>query len=55
MKIYDVKKVKGGYQVVWFYDSSRYGSYLEYQNDVYNGFYKNRSDAENHANNLSCE
>ena len=55
MKTYAVRKIKGGYQVVWFYDSSRYGSYSESENKVADGFHKNLADAENHANNLSYE
>ena len=55
MKTYAVRKVKNGYQVVWFYNSSRYGSYSESENKVADGFHKNLADAENHANNLAYE
>ena len=51
MKTYAVRKVKSGYHVVWFYNSSRYGSYSESENKVAGGFHKKLSDAENHANN----
>tara|TARA_Y100000296_G_C5091396_1_gene215032 strand:- start:184 stop:354 length:171 start_codon:yes stop_codon:yes gene_type:complete len=53
MKTYAIRKVKGGFKVVWFWDSNRYGDYPEYENNVEGGFYKKLEDAENHANNLA--
>ena len=55
MKTYAVRKVKNGYQVVWFYNSDRYGSYSESENKVAGGVHKNLADAENQANNLAYE
>ena len=54
MKTYSVKKVKNGYQVIWFWS----GDYIKtgfkaYENNVKDGFFKNRGDAENYANELS--
>jgi hypothetical protein len=47
MKTYAVRKSGSGYQVVWFYVGSLYGT--EY--DVENGYFDNLKDAEN----LECE
>ena len=53
IKTYDVIEVKNGYQVIWFWG----GSYIQtgfkaYENHVKDGFFTNRNDAENYANEL---
>ena len=54
MKTYDVRKVENGYQVITlcsgYYIKTGFKSYENYVKD---GFFKNREDAENYANELS--
>ena len=45
MKTYKIKKVKNGYQVVWFWEGSFTGSEFK----IENGFFKTLSEAENLA------
>tara|TARA_Y100001963_G_scaffold131557_1_gene189110 strand:- start:1696 stop:1890 length:195 start_codon:yes stop_codon:yes gene_type:complete len=52
-KSYDVIEVKNGYQVIWFWGGSfTQTGYESLENYVDNGFFKNRDDAENYANEL---
>ncbi len=56
IKMYDFIKVKNGYQVVWYWGGSFIKTgYKPYNNYVKNGFFKNRKDAEDFANNLQLE
>ena len=45
MKTYKIKKVKNGFQVVWFWEGSFTGSEFK----IENGFFKTLSEAENLA------
>ena len=53
MKTYDVIKVENGYQVIWFWanDYIKTG-FKSLENYVDNGFFKDKNDAENYANEL---
>lgn len=52
IKTYDVKKIKDGYQVIWYYGGYKTNGYLSSENYVNNGFFKNLDDAQNFANEL---
>ena len=56
MKIYDVIKIKNGFQVVWYWS----GGYIKTgfkssENFVNNGFFKTELEAQHYAENLQLE
>mgnify|MGYP003117847194 CR=1 FL=1 len=58
MKTYAVRECGSGYQVVWFFEGSLYGTeYLacEDMNDVESAYFDNLRDAENKAQELEFE
>ena len=58
MKTYAVREAGSGYQVVWFFEGSLYGTeYLASKdmNDVEHAWFDNLKDAENLAHELSLE
>lgn len=56
MKVYDIMKVKNGFQIIWFWN----GDYIKtgfkaYKNFVKNGFFKTKLEAQKRANDLQLQ